>query len=207
MRYAVLVASLGLAAFFVPADGARASVTFIGPGSAYDCYMAAEYGQVRPGETALDICNTAMNDPIAGRELAGTLVNRSIIYVRMGNADMALKDCEDALKIMPTMGEAHANLGVALLRIGRLQDAMTALDKGIEYGVNKPYAAYYDRGLVREDLGDVKGAYVDYKKAVDIKPDFELAQEQLKRFTIMAQSGPQLVSKNTVPVKKTTTAP
>ncbi len=203
MRYAVLVAGLCLAALLVPAHEARASVTFIGPGSSYDCYMAAEYGQFKPGETPLDICNTAMDEPIAGRELAGTLVNRGIIYVRMGNAEMSMRDCEAALKIMPTMGEAHANLGVALLRLGRLQEAMTALNKGIEYGVNKPYAAYYDRGLVREDIGDVKGAYVDYMKAVELKPDFELAQEQVKRFSIMAQAGPQIVSKNTAPVKKT----
>ena len=142
MRFALILAGLCLAALTLPTHGARASVTFIGPGGAYDCYMAAEYGQVRPGTTALDICNDAMNDPIAGRELAGTMVNRSIIYVRMGNADMALKDCEDALKITPTMGEAHANLGVALLKAGRLQDAMTALNKGIEYGVNKPYAVF-----------------------------------------------------------------
>ena len=184
------------------AGGAKASVTFIGPGLSYDCYMAAEYGQVSPGASALDVCTAATNDTIAGRELAGTLVNRSIIYIRMGDTDMALKDCQEALRIMPTLGEAHANLGVALLRLGRLKEALTALDKSVDLGVNKPYAVYYDRALVREDLGDVKGAYADYKRSVDIKPDFLQAQEQLRRFSIMAQQGPGPQANNVKPAAK-----
>lgn len=195
MRFSVIAATL-CAAFTFFTGNAEASVTFIGPGSAYDCYMAAEYSQVRPGETAIDVCNLALQDAIAGRELAGTLVNRSVVYIRMGNTTAALADCEAALRIMPTLGEGHANLGVALLRLGRLPEALAALDKSLDYGINKTYVAFYDRGLVREDLGDVKGAYADYKKSSDLKPDFQLAQEQLKRFTILAQSGPAQTARN-----------
>ena len=52
---------------------------------------------------------------------------------------------------------------------------------------DKVHLAYYNRGLAREKLNDPKGAYADYKKALELQPDFTLAADQLKRFTVNGQ--------------------
>ena len=44
--------------------------------------------------------------------------------------------------------------------------------------------AYFNRGMARENLGDIRGAYYDYKRASDLDPKFEPAREQLARFTV-----------------------
>jgi tetratricopeptide (TPR) repeat protein len=49
------------------------------------------------------------------------------------------------------------------------------------------HLAYYNRGLTKEKLNDVRGAYEDYKKALELNPTFTLAADQLKRFTVTGQ--------------------
>jgi tetratricopeptide (TPR) repeat protein len=69
----------------------------------------------------------------------------------------------------------------------RYDDALKDINKGIGMGAKKPEIAYYDRAIVDEALGDVRGAYEDYKKAVEIAPDFALASEQLARFKVVVR--------------------
>ena len=46
------------------------------------------------------------------------------------------------------------------------------------------YAAYYNRAIANERLGDITSAYWDYRKALDLQPEFEVAARQLERFTV-----------------------
>ncbi|HEX3944381.1 MAG TPA: hypothetical protein VHW69_09870, partial [Rhizomicrobium sp.] len=59
------------------------------------------------------------------------------------------------------------------------------INRGIEMGSNKPHIAYYDRAIADEALGNVRAAYQDYRKAVEIEPNFALASEQLSRFKVV----------------------
>ena len=96
----------------------------------------------------------------------------------------AVADCRNAIRIDAKMGEAHANLGISLMKQGKFDEALPALNKGIELGVNKMHVAYYNRGMLYEAKKDVKNAYLDYKKAVELVPDFQPALEELKRFSV-----------------------
>ena len=84
----------------------------------------------------------------------------------------------------PTIGEAYVNRGAALLNLDRPQEALTDLNKAITLGLDKVHLAYYNRGLTKEKLNDARGAYEDYKKALEIDPTFTLAADSLKRFTV-----------------------
>ena len=44
---------------------------------------------------------------------------------------------------------------------------------------------FYNRGLTHEKLGDLQSAYEDFRKALDLKPDFTLAAQQMDRFTVV----------------------
>ena len=72
----------------------------------------------------------------------------------------------------------------------RYDDALHDIDKGLGLGAKKPEIAYYDRAIADEALGDIRGAYEDYKKAVEIDPTFTLASDQLARFKVIVQKRP-----------------
>ena len=62
--------------------------------------------------------------------------------------------------------------------------ALQSLDQAIVYGSNDLHAAYYNRALAKEKLDDVEGAYYDFRRALELKPDWELAEWQLSRFEV-----------------------
>jgi len=82
-------------------------------------------------------------------------------------------------------GEGYVDRGATYIALQRYPEAMADIDRGIALGANKLQIAYYDRAIVHEAIGDVRAAYLDYKKAVELAPDFALASEQLRRFKVI----------------------
>ena len=80
--------------------------------------------------------------------------------------------------------------GAVYIVLERYSDALKDIDQGLAVGAKKPHIAYYDRAIVDEAMGDVRGAYLDYKKALELQPDFALASEQLTRFKVVRKSSP-----------------
>jgi tetratricopeptide (TPR) repeat protein len=82
-------------------------------------------------------------------------------------------------------GEGYVDRGATYIAMQRYQDALDDINRGIEMGAKKPHIAYYDRAIADEALGNIRAAYMDYKKAVEIEPNFPLATEQLSRFKVV----------------------
>jgi tetratricopeptide (TPR) repeat protein len=82
------------------------------------------------------------------------------------------------------VGEAHANRGAALVAMKRWADSIPAISKGIELQAAEMEKSYYNRAIAYEELGNVRGAYFDYMKAMELKPDWEAPKMQLTRFTV-----------------------
>jgi tetratricopeptide (TPR) repeat protein len=180
MRTALLLsASLVLGAFAV--SQATAGVIVLGSGLAQSCYKAAEHGK---GSDTRD-CDRALEEPMVNHDRAATYINRSVLRLRKNDAHGALADCEISIRINSQLGEAFVNKGAALITLGRPQEAIESLNHGIALGAHKLHFAYYDRAMAREDVGDVQGAYQDYKRALEIAPGFEPAVQQLKRFRVV----------------------
>src|SRR6185437_11216598 len=57
-------------------------------------------------------------------------------------------------------------------------------NKGIELGVSFPHIGYYDRAVAYQLLGRYKEAYYDYKKVLEIEPNFTQASDRLKDFVV-----------------------
>jgi len=175
------ICALGAIAF---ATGANAAVTVLGGGLAKSCYEAAEFGG--EAHSGIITCTSALNDTqLALRDRAATLINRGILRSRTDDADGAMKDYDDGLKIDKTLAEGYVDRGAALLALHRYKEALADLNKGIDMGAREPQIAYYDRAIVNEALGDIRGAYEDYKKAVELQPDFTLAVQELQRFRVI----------------------
>lgn len=149
--------------------------------AAQDCYRAA----ASEDAGGIPVCNVALKQDLSARDRAATLINRGALRFVQKNYQAAIEDSEVAIKTYPKLGEAYLNRGAAMRELGDPALAIKSLDESISMGFGRLQLAYFDRGMAKEDMGDVKGAYQDYKKALELAPDFTLAAEQLKRFRVV----------------------
>jgi tetratricopeptide (TPR) repeat protein len=178
------VCTLALAGVIAAALPAKAVVIVVGGGAGAQCYSTAEFGD--PFQ-AFDICTKALaNQDMPVRDRAATYINRSVIRLRVHDYNGAIADCDLSIARYPNLGEAYVNRGAALINLDMPKEAVDALDRAIKLGLDKVHLAYYNRGLAKEKLNDPKGAFADYKKALELDPTFTLAAEELRRFTTTA---------------------
>ena len=183
-RTARLLALAAAGAALAWASSAEAgAVTVIGGGMARECSLAALNGE---SETRYEtICTQALESELMSlRDRAGTYVNRGILKLRRKEFASAQYDFNRAIETKPDLGEAYVNRGAAAVGAKRYADGLADLNKALELGVEEPEKAYYNRALAFEGLDDLKAAYFDYKKAVELKPDWDMPQKELARFTV-----------------------
>jgi tetratricopeptide (TPR) repeat protein len=182
----VALSALGMAILMSP--GAHAAVMVLGNSTGQSCYEAAEFGSDTRTDTkdGIAACTEALDQvALPRKDRAATLVNRGILYSRDDNPEAAIADYDKGLAINASLAEGYVDRGAALIVLKRYDEALQAINKGIELGSNRLQIAYYDRAIVQEALGNVRAAYEDYKMAVQIEPDFALATAQLSRFKVV----------------------
>lgn len=181
-----MAAAVGAAALFVP-FAVHAAITVVGNSAARACYESAL--QSVPTRNDLLDCDRALNDEaLSLQDRAATFVNRGIIKMLNKNQLDAITDFDAAIAIDKNLGDAYLNRGVALVGLQRDSDAIDSLNKGLELGSKRPEIAYYTRAIAYEYSGNVKAAYLDYRKAVELAPKWALPQEQLARFQVTTKS-------------------
>ncbi|HVZ92137.1 MAG TPA: hypothetical protein VG843_10835 [Rhizomicrobium sp.] len=169
------------------AGAASAAVTVLGPGPAQECYRIAEDGgDIHEG---IDRCTFALATALSAQDRAATLVNRGVLRLAAHDNERAMSDINDGIAIDPELGDAYVDRGAAGIALGRYDEALADLNKGIALGPHRPQIAYYDRAIINERNGDIRAAYNDYKKALEIAPDFAPAADELKRFRVVHKSG------------------
>ena len=150
-----------------------------------DAVRAAE-GLMTPRDAVLT-CNEAIVHPATeGPDLAGSHVNRGVLLLSMDQRNDARRDFERALEINPDQAEALVNRGAMKIAEGRPAEGVADLDRAIALGTERPERAHYHRGLGREDLGDIRGAYEDYRMALTLHPGMVEAETELSRFQVRA---------------------
>ena len=123
MRNLVLAASGAALAISAWAACGQASAfeTVVG-GYAGGCYAAGKAG--RSDQKSLDLCNMALTGELLDtHDRAGTYVNRGAMELLNRDYEAANNDFVAALKLAPSMGEAHIGRGVYLISMERFADA------------------------------------------------------------------------------------
>ena len=174
---------LTTAASIAVAAPAGAAVTVIGSSSARMCYEAAESTAI-PDREALGRCDVAIGGEAVADDLVATHVNRGILRSRMGKMDAALADFDAALALDPEQPEAYLNKGVVLIRQHNSDAALPLFTMAIEKKTRRPALAYYGRGIAHEELGNLRSAYADYKRAVAEEPKWKEPRTDLARFVV-----------------------
>jgi tetratricopeptide (TPR) repeat protein len=155
--------------------------TSVGAPLASLCATAAAEG--RSDDEAAAACDQAVvTERLNRSNVIATQMNRGAIHLRRREAALALDAYDALLALDDEHAEAHMSRGIALQMLGRPGPAVAAITEALGLGVSQPHMAYYYRAAARESLGDVRGAYEDYRTALDIEPNWGPAFEELARF-------------------------
>jgi len=178
--FLALAAGVGLVVWTTPSEGA---VTVLGGGMARECSVAALKGESDSRFETL--CTQALDSELLSlRDRAGTYVNRGVLKLRRKEFAAAQWDFNRAIKTKPDLGEAYVNRGAAQIGSRRYAEGLADVNKALELGIEEPEKAYYNRALAYEGLDDMKAAYFDYQKAVELAPDWDKPKQELSRFTV-----------------------
>jgi tetratricopeptide (TPR) repeat protein len=177
-KFLVTTAVLLVAA---PAFGA---VQVIGSSSARLCYEAAET-QGKPTAAEVERCDTALSEEaLTPDDEVATYVNRGILKLRLGRIAEAATDFDSAIRLDPNEPEAYLNRGMAALRIDDGALALSLFDRALAKKTRRPALAYYGRAAAQELSGKLREAYLDYRQASLIEPQWRDPQVELARFTV-----------------------
>jgi len=183
IRISTILALTAGATVLAFAGGAQAAVTVLGGGMARQCSEAALGGESDLKFEAL--CTMALDTELMTlRDRAGTYVNRGVLKLRRKDFAGSQFDFDRAVETKPDLGEAYVNRGAAAVGARRYSAGLADLNKALELGVEEPEKAYYNRALAFEGLDDMKSAYFDYQKAIELKPDWDQPKRELARFTV-----------------------
>ncbi|MBD1219475.1 MAG: tetratricopeptide repeat protein [Aphanizomenon flos-aquae Clear-A1] len=95
--------------------------------------------------------------------------NLSVVYKYSNQLDKALAAIDKAIQLQPNNPNLYNEKRAVLSDLKKYREAEAAINKAIELS---PRAAfYYNRGLVRNELGDKPGAIDDYNLAIKINPN------------------------------------
>jgi len=119
---------------------------------------------------------------LAGRDRAATYVNRAVVRTNAGHLAAALRDLEHAETLRPDLGEIYATRGNVFFYQNSFEEALAEHNRGIEVGMQKLHAAYYNRGLALEQLGRFNEAKEAYRQSIALAPKFDLAKARLSMF-------------------------
>jgi tetratricopeptide (TPR) repeat protein len=126
------------------------------------------------------VCTEALQDHTLGtRDRAATLANRCAIFVNMKAFERAVEDCNRSIALVPTAGVTYVNRGAARLGQKRYQEALDDVDKGLALHTTQAAKAWYNRGQAHEGLNDLTAAAEDYRRALAIRPDWDLPKDRL----------------------------
>lgn len=176
--------ALGATILFAGTANAH-SISVLGNNAdAVACFRAADTETRRPDAVA--ICSTALRDAnLSSYDRVATLVNRGIIQFRIENFDAAIGDFDAAMAIEPNQPDAMIDRGITMLAAGAdVDSSLSYIDRGIAGGPQRPWVGYYGRAVANELAGRDAAAYHDYRRALELRPDWELARRALSRFSV-----------------------
>jgi tetratricopeptide (TPR) repeat protein len=177
--------TLSLLAALVAAPSLSAQTLVLGSSRAQSCYESTLTQAT--SRTAIATCQTAINeDTLSARDRAATHSNMGILLARMGRADEAMASYNAAIRIKPDLAAAYINR--ASLRLDTGADMALSLEDygtAIELGGRDMHIAHLGRAMARERAGDVEGAYADLVAALEIRPGWERAEQELSRYTVI----------------------
>lgn len=102
-------------------------------------------------------------------------MNLSSIYRDMGDPRLALREVDAALKLDADSSDAHNQRGMLLGGLGDNAGAAAAFERASSLAPKDPII-WFNLGLARMRAGNRAAAVTAFRKALELKPDFEEAR-------------------------------
>jgi tetratricopeptide (TPR) repeat protein len=97
-------------------------------------------------------------------------------YSFMGMPEEAIAECYRAIEVDPEFGNPYNDIGAYLIDKGDLQTAVTWLQKAKCATRYEPlFYPYFNLGRIYQAQGKLFAALNEYKMAIDLNPDYQLA--------------------------------
>lgn len=148
----------------------------------YDAYIQlGNLSAAKHEPVAIQYYNGALRIKPSSTE---ALYNRGLFLQEERMFDKAIADYNSILKLDSAYADAHYNLGyIDLVFKKSYATAIEHFSKAI--ACNKDYVeAFYNRGLSYEFSGNKEAAMKDYRAALSIFPNYELAKERLRNLGV-----------------------
>lgn len=170
---------------------ANAQILVVGSGDAENCYKLTRDGN--PGTSkAIETCRSALKMGLLQRDQAATHVNTGILYMRTGDYEESRGHYESAIGLSPELPEAYINYGAALIFMYETDDAIEALSKAIALDqtetAGKLPEALFNRSIAYNRKENYKAAYLDLRRALELRPDWPPALAAIKRYNVKKPS-------------------
>jgi protein O-mannosyl-transferase len=146
------------------------------PAQEFDLCIGQCYASLNQHDRALAYYDASLK--LAPNE-AGTHYQKGNSYAALGKMDEAIACYDATLKINPNYTDAINNKGNALAAMSRFAEALPVFDRAV---ASQPGTAnvYFNRGMVKNSLGDKPGACKDWQKSLEL--GFSQAQVLLQQF-------------------------
>jgi tetratricopeptide (TPR) repeat protein len=195
MKFGLTVVVMGAVGIVGATQSFAASTTyasFYAAGHAAKvCAGAAAAAQTKgqASDAELGACTTAIR--MAGdsdARLAAAYTNRAILHLVRAEYRDSVADSDSALQIDRRLVEAIVNRGVALLLLHRPTEATADFTQALSLAPSGQAKIYFNRAMAREDSGDLRGAYADYRQATALDPRWDRPKQELSRFTVVPKA-------------------
>jgi tetratricopeptide (TPR) repeat protein len=166
---------------------AQESMTVLGPTLFEECGNVAAAAQHTGHASSADLqtCSAAIGRAWSTvGETANAFVNRGTLHLVRGETDKAIKDFSQAITADPALAAAYNDRGVALTALHRPADAIRDFSQALALKAENADQVTFNRAMAYEDAGDVKRAYIDYRKAAELNPAWDQPARQLARFNV-----------------------
>ena len=162
---------------------ASAGIMVVGGSYAESCFKAAE--QHNSTLESLTTCDRAFTEEaLSSADELATYVNRGILRMIRSDYSRARSDFEAAIAMNPQRAEPYLNMAILRFKQGDSAEALPLFSKAIALGTDVPEIAFYGRGLANEDLGNIKAAYSDLRRAAELRPGWGDPTRELARYQV-----------------------
>jgi tetratricopeptide (TPR) repeat protein len=160
------------------------------------CAKAAAAAQVNSNATDADVaqCTKAAELADLASDRAMALSNRSLLNFERADYNAALADNTAAMQINDRIAEVLVNRGAIYLGTHHASEAAASFSRALTlapeqagYTSSDRAKIHFDLAMAREDMNDLKGAYVEYATASQLAPQWDLPKQQMARFSIASR--------------------
>jgi lipoprotein NlpI len=166
MRFSVLLA--GLATSFAFSSAVLAD-------SQSDLDQCKFVGTISNADQGIAACDRVIKDSkVTGADRAAAFSNRCGWWWAKKDADRALSDCNEAIKLDRAFAPAYVNRGNAYLSKADVEHAFGDFNEAIRLDPKSAWA-YSARGDLYKAKGDFNHALADFNEAIRLDPNYAVA--------------------------------